>query len=129
MNWNKHYILKGKEIVETDLMTWARWLEENPTDRIIKQETVANGKWVSTVFLGLDHSFSQEGAPILFETMIFPGKGKPLSEEYCDRYATYDEAVEGHAKALLIAQYPQCSCCRGYHPAWKDNGDPWHPCE
>ena len=104
MNFDKHYILKGKEIIETDLMTWARWLEENRTDRIIKQETVANGRWVSTVFLGLDHSFSEEGLPILFETMIFPGKDKPLREEYCDRYATYDEALAGHAKAVKIAE-------------------------
>jgi hypothetical protein len=48
---------------------------------------------VSTVFLGLDHSYSEEGPPILFETMVFNG---PLHDEM-ERYATYDEAEAGHA--------------------------------
>ena len=50
---------------------------------------------VSTVFLGLDHGFGAE-EPVLFETMIFGGE----YDEYCERYCTWDEAVEGHAKAV-----------------------------
>lgn len=38
--------------------------------RIVKQENV--GKYfVSTVFLGLDHNYSETGPPILWETMVF----------------------------------------------------------
>lgn len=59
---------------------------------IVAQEHV--GKvWVSTVFLGLDHSFGQ-GDPILFETMVFrDGHG-----EECERYCTWQEAEAGHRR-------------------------------
>lgn len=51
---------------------------------------------VSTVFLGLDHSFRDHGPPILFETLVFNG---PLRDEM-ERYATWDEADAGH-KAMV----------------------------
>jgi hypothetical protein len=54
------------------------------------------GASVSTVFLEIDHNFSPEGPPILFETMVFGG---PLDGEQ-ERYVTWDEAVEGH-KAMV----------------------------
>jgi hypothetical protein len=47
---------------------------------------------VSTVFLGIDHSFTRGGPPILFETMVFGHAG--IEDTY--RYATWDEALEGH---------------------------------
>lgn len=47
---------------------------------------------VSTVFLGLDHSFTAGGPPIVFETMVFNG---PMDGEM-DRYSTWDDAEEGH---------------------------------
>jgi hypothetical protein len=55
---------------------------------------------------GLDHSFhfyengQRVGLPILFETMIFGGE----HDQYQDRYATRDEALEGHKKALAMAK-------------------------
>ena len=45
---------------------------------------------VSTVWLGVDHSFGLGGPPILFETMVFPAC------DVCERYATEDEARAGH---------------------------------
>jgi hypothetical protein len=63
------HILQEKVPVPVDMMTWALWLEDHQTDRIGKQEDVAHF-WVSTVFLGLDHSFG-DGAPLVFETMVF----------------------------------------------------------
>lgn len=42
------------------------------------------------IFLGMDHSF-MSGPPILFETMIF--FGQLGAEEYCEWYASWDEAV------------------------------------
>lgn len=47
---------------------------------------------VSTVFLGVDHNFYGEGAPLLFETMVFGGE----QDGYQMRWSTYDEAVAGH---------------------------------
>lgn len=52
-----------------------------------------DGVIVSTVFLGLDHSFGGE-TPILFETLVFNG---PMDGEM-ERYTTWDEAEIGHAK-------------------------------
>ena len=87
----------GKTPIAADLMTWATWLASN-NKRQLKRETVADGVDVSTVFLGLDHSFGH-GAPLLWETMIFGG---PHDGEQW-RYSTYDEAVVGHASAVALA--------------------------
>lgn len=54
---------------------------------------------VSTVFLGVDHSFDplEIGPPILFETMTFGSQN-----EVVGRYATWDEARAGH-EAIVAA--------------------------
>jgi hypothetical protein len=49
---------------------------------------------ISTVFLGIDHGFIEEGPPILFETMVFCQGSR--SDLECERYATWDQAVAGH---------------------------------
>lgn len=54
---------------------------------------------VSTVFLGLDHSYNSP-RPILFETMVFRG---PLSGEM-DRYSTMEEAKHGHTVMMEKVQ-------------------------
>lgn len=68
-------------------------------DRIVKQEYVGEF-WVSTVFLGLDHSFG-EGPPLLWETMVFAGD---FHEQYMDRYSSEKDALEGHEKAKTWAK-------------------------
>lgn len=67
------YILdeQGNVRPEPDLLAWARWLGTG--NRIVKQENVGAAR-VSTVFLGLDHSFCDDGPPILWETMVFGGE-------------------------------------------------------
>lgn len=92
----KHYILDGKKIVEVDMATWAKWTEI--ADRRVEYDEV-RGLRVSTVFLGLDHNFSNDGPPILFETMVF--NMNDYADLYCRRYATYDEATIGHAETLI----------------------------
>lgn len=91
------YILIGHEAIPIeDVIEWARWFET--ADRVIKQETLPNGKWVSTVFLGLDHSFGQ-GKPLLFETMVFKTKDN-LDEIDGTRYSTWEEAEKGHKRMV-----------------------------
>lgn len=90
------YILDGKTPVPADLMTWARWMEDNLTTRHVANEKVGGDTRVSTVFLGLDHSFGDDGPPVLFETMVFGG---PLDEEQA-RYHTWEEAEAGHAAMM-----------------------------
>lgn len=57
---------------------------------------------VSTVFLGLDHSFGGKGTPILYETMVFGGR----MDDYQERYHTRAEALVGHerVKRLVLSQ-------------------------
>jgi hypothetical protein len=83
------YILNGHEPVEEpDLFKWGMWMET--ADRQVR-DTFRDDVRVSTVFLGLDHSF-WDGPPILFETMVFiNGSGDEM-----ERYSTWDEAVRGH---------------------------------
>ena len=61
-------------------------------------------RWVvSTVWLGLNHSF-EPGPPLIFETMVFAagpdGEVVNWSEEYVNRYATRAEAEAGHRRAV-----------------------------
>lgn len=81
---------------ETDLIKWARSFER--ANRRVAQTSVGDVR-VSTVFLGLDHSFGN-GPPILFETMIFGG----AHDQYQERYTTRDEAMVGHDKAVTLAK-------------------------
>ena len=93
-----NFILKNRvPVPEPDLMKWAQWFEGADKRRVAKTQTLFG--WVSTVFLGIDHSFLKDGPPILFETMIFRG---PLDQEM-DRYSTYEEAVQGHNRMVWLA--------------------------
>lgn len=90
------YILDGKiPKPVSDLMEWAKWFET--ADRTVRK-TEIGGVNVSTVFLGVDHSFEHYGKfePILFETMIFGGK----HDGHMERYRTWDEAEIGHEGAV-----------------------------
>jgi hypothetical protein len=91
-----HYILDehdGRTPVEVDLMTWAEWFEDSFDKRVVKK-TEHELFRVSTVFLGLDHRFSGNGPPLIFETMAFADDS--WSDLECVRYATWDDAEIGH---------------------------------
>lgn len=92
------YLLNDDHTVTAtdDLMEWARSFEKS--DRHVAVDKIGEAR-VSTVFLGLDHSFGS-GAPLLFETMIFGG---PHDQEQW-RYPTWDEAVAGHRRAVALAR-------------------------
>lgn len=80
---------EGKSIKS---MKWCK-LFEDMDYKIIKQETLSNGFRVSTVWLGIDHSFGS-GRPLIFETMVFPTE--TLEEQDTNRYSTLEEAIKGH---------------------------------
>src|SRR5204863_9223826 len=83
------YKLEGhKAVAVDDLLEWGRWLQT--ADRRVGLDIFGDIR-VSTVFLGLDHSFGG-GAPLLFETMVFGG---PLAGEQ-ERYSTWEQAEAGH---------------------------------
>lgn len=64
-------------------------------------KTEVEGYLVSTVDLGLDHSFG-DGPPLYYETMIFAKDDDDIdySGEYQERYVTEAEARKGHEKAI-----------------------------
>lgn len=103
------YILDGHIPVPTDNITeWGEWF--NGTDRHVATTTLESGVFVSTVFLGVDHSWVENGPPILFETMVFDPRKPRLDqwlEDYTRRYATWEEAEAGHKEVVeevLVAE-------------------------
>ena len=91
------YVLKGRTPVALegdDILAWGAAFADTAARTVA--QTVIDDVKVSTMFLGLDHSFSSTGAPILFETMIFGGK----HDEYQTRSSTWEEAERDHAAAV-----------------------------
>jgi hypothetical protein len=76
---------------EGNPLPWNEW--------VALRENLPDGNWVSTVWLGLDYSFSGEGPPIIFETRVFPARDN-WRELYMDRYSTPEEAEEGHQRMV-----------------------------
>jgi hypothetical protein len=97
----RHYILdENGSPIRASLWDWAFWFETH-SRRVA--ETTVDDVWISTVFLGLDHSWG-EGPPLIFETMVF-GEHCALHGEM-DRYTTWKQAEEGHAAmvARVVAE-------------------------
>ncbi len=105
------YILEGHEPMVVNLATWGKWFKT--ADRHIGKTDIGVPAWkfwlgkllkikkwepvrISTVFLGLNHSFEDDGSPLLFETMVFGGK----HDQDMERYSTWDEAERGHKKFI-----------------------------
>ncbi len=96
----KKYILNdnGDPIEEPDLFVWGKWFQT--ANRHIASDIIGKVR-ISTVFLGLDHSFCIENhKAILFETMIFNGKHDQYQERYTNRIA----ALAGHGQAVAMVR-------------------------
>lgn len=91
-----YWILVDKVPVPTDdLYAWADWLK-NANRNLRRNAYQCHGKrfWISTVFLPLDYNFTDEGPPILFETMVF--EDHSYVGVMGERWSSYDEALAGH---------------------------------
>jgi hypothetical protein len=95
--WREHWILddKGRPKL-VDLFTWARWF--GTAERIVCQETIGQNT-VSTIFLGIDHSFMEEGPPILWETMTF---GAKLNNEQMRCAGSKEQAEAMHEEMVRL---------------------------
>jgi hypothetical protein len=105
--WLGQYILGGEEghtpIPCYSLTEWGQFMEG---DKRLVARTGNDTKWVSTVFLGLDHHFLWGGPPLVFETMAFINEGRtiklgdsemPVAEPLDQaRYSSWDDAEIGH---------------------------------
>lgn len=103
-----YYGRDGKEI---DCDTWTRRFEDRSYQKLADDHV--NGWWISTIWLGLDHSFGGS-LPQIFETMVFRGSGNDLMDALDElvtgesrwhehdsaRYATEEEAIEGHRRMV-----------------------------
>ncbi len=90
------YILDGHQVVpEPDLLKWAKWFEDINNRRVAWTEIP--GGYVSTVFLGLDHNFSGNGPPLVFETMVFMRDQAYYRSDLQNRCSTWAEAIDQHA--------------------------------
>lgn len=77
--------MNGEAISEEEFIRRSR---EDRHWRTLRREDVGAAE-VSTVLLSIDHGFA-DGAPIIFETMVFP------ECDVCRRYCTKEEALAGH---------------------------------
>ena len=83
---------------------WSRAYSDMEYKRVALTK-LPDGKEVSTVWLGLDHSFG--GAlPLFFETMVFPGDGTGRDLDAA-RYSSEEEARVGHAAMVERWSHPQ----------------------
>lgn len=80
---------------EPNLIKWARWFET--ADRGIASTTL-DGRWVSTVFLGIGQQVGQ-CPPCLFETLVFYND-KDAIDNYSRSYETAREALLGHIEIV-----------------------------
>lgn len=96
---DKYILVNQIPVAEEDLLTWATWFET--ADRRVAATTLP-WCYISTVFLGIDHSFGFSD-PLLFETMIFwPGEhGTEML-----RTGTWAEAETQHRIMVRYASRP-----------------------
>jgi hypothetical protein len=80
-------------------ITQEEWSALFADERHVGDDDIA-GVRVSTVWLGLDHSWGLSGPPLIFETMVFGGK----FDEWAWRYSTEREAREGHARIVAAVR-------------------------
>lgn len=96
MSTDKYWILVNRIPVPCDVKTWGKWFASEDRRVAFTDMGPCN---VSTVFLGLDHSFGF-GPPLLFETMVFFSADMDEVDEMMERYSTWDEAEAGHNKMV-----------------------------
>jgi hypothetical protein len=84
-----------------------RWMELFTQPRRVAYTDLGQQGTVSTVWLGLDHSFGFDGPPLIYETLVFGG---PLADEM-ERYTTLEQARTGHQFMLMrlttLAEHPK----------------------
>lgn len=106
MNFNGRFILDehGEPQPCEDLLTWGAWFETSGDARRVALDEVGPYR-ISTVFLGLDHSWTPMEdpltyQPVLWETAIFAGDSMTAMRRYVSRA----DALRGHREFIKILQ-------------------------
>lgn len=88
-----YYILDDAgNAVPVPVAALAVWAKRPHSSRVAREEI--GDVLVSTIFLGIDHNFSEHGSPVLWETMVFGGAHDQAQE----RYTSKTDALAGHAR-------------------------------
>lgn len=88
----------------------------------VAETTLPNGTWISTVWMGLDHSFGN-GPPLIFETMVFTNRGD-MRDLDSDRYSTEADALAGHAAMVEKWTHAQPEADDAVDPHVSSTGTP-----
>ena len=102
MKWCGTYKLNviDKTYTPCPTLEWAEQLEElNDLHMKHVADDYINNNRISTIWLGVDHQWNENAPPLLFETMVFKD-GDYGNKIYCSRYSTWQEAEEGHKRAI-----------------------------
>ena len=92
------------KVIDDNTTSMYNDFEKNIYYNRVAIDTIDN-KVISTVFLATNHNYGT-GKPLLFETMVFCDDYEAV-HQYCERYSTWDEAVEGHKR---IVQWVKDGC-------------------
>lgn len=112
---NNFYWKDGSQVFSKRMKPGSkRWLEllhelnekmQDKKYKVVHQTRLWWGGQVSTVWLGIDYSFSMGEKPVIFETMVFPYR--EWSELDVERYTTLGRAKNGHWKMYLKWSNPK----------------------
>lgn len=101
-SFSRYYNMEGEKI--TREQAYELWSGDQEMRRVavdfLPDPDGGKDIMVSTVLLVLDHSFTTDGPPLIFETMVFGGE----HNEYQERYATREQAEAGHAVAVKLVK-------------------------
>lgn len=122
----QHYHRDGTPIVSPDpaIPAWLVWaMEFEVSDRTVAKDKTLYGERLSTVFLGLDHSFSigleafgVEHKPILFETMLFAPESKELHEAKRERIRKIADSFDKHEAIEQMEIFPEETYIEKHYP-------------
>lgn len=79
-----------------DFLEWSAWFQA--ADKTVER-TVISDIAITTLFMGMTTSY-RDGAPLLFETMVFGGE----YDGYQEKYSTWSSAVKGHEFACELVK-------------------------
>lgn len=102
----KYYILNGiHPVAEPDSVKFAKWyFTDNGGNNRRIGLTKTDDFTISTVFLGVSHTFSFKDPPMLFETLITNSEGEEIDML---RYSQYNEALVYHN---ILSEMAENSC-------------------
>lgn len=89
------YDRDGKRI---SLVEFGRLFADDSYKRVAVTK-LSNGVRVSTVWLGLNHSYRSSDPPLIFETMVIDDQDEEAAGDLW-RYSTEQEAFDGHVSVV-----------------------------